>query len=67
MRGRLWTALGLESAGDSIELLERLTKVLATIGAHVVPIVQDVERAGEGFDTRHLQRLLWALRNAKGI
>lgn len=65
--GRLSTALGLESAGDSIELLDGLSKVLATIGARVVLIVQDVERAGEGFDTRHLQRLLWALRNAKGI
>lgn len=29
--------------------------------------MQDVERAGDGFDTRHLQRLLWALRNTKGI
>ena len=65
--GRLSTALGLESAGDSIELLEGLSKVLSAIGARVVLIVQDVERAGEGFDTRHLQRLLWALRNANGI
>src|SRR5687767_10948079 len=65
--GRLSAALGVESASDSIELLESLSKVIETIGARVVLIVQDVERAGEGFDTRHLQRLLWALRNAKGI
>lgn len=65
--GRLSAALGVESAGDSIELLEGLSKVLMAIDARVVLIVQDVERAGEGFDTRHLQRLLWALRNAIGI
>ncbi len=65
--GRLSAALGLESAADSIELLDGLSKVVETIGAHVLLIVQDVERAGEGFDTRHLQRLLWALRNTKGI
>ena len=65
--GRLSAALGVESAGDSIELLAGLSKVLMTIDARVVLIVQDVERAGEGFDTRHLQRLLWALRNARGI
>jgi hypothetical protein len=65
--GRLSAVLGAGGASDSIELLEDLSKVLAAIGARVVLIVQDVERAGEGFDTRHLQRLLWALRNASGI
>jgi hypothetical protein len=65
--GRLSAALGVESAGDSIELLEGLSKVLLAIDARVVLIVQDVERAGDGFDTRHLQRLLWALRSASGI
>lgn len=65
--GRLSAALGFETAGDSIELLDDLSKVLVTIDAQVVLVVQDVERAGDGFDTRHLQRLLWALRNASRI
>ena len=65
--GRLSAALGLESVGDSIELLGGLSKVVETIGARVLLIVQDVERAGKGFDTRHLQRLLWALRSTQGI
>ena len=65
--GRLSAALGFETAGDSIELLDGLSKVLAAIDAQIVLVVQDVERAGDGFDTRHLQRLLWALRNARRI
>jgi hypothetical protein len=65
--GGLSTILGLEGAKDSLELLEELTKVLVAIGARLVLIVQDVERAGEGFDTRHLERLLWALRSANRV
>lgn len=65
--GRLSAALGLETTGDSIELLDDLSKVLVAIDAQVVLVVQDVERAGDGFDTRHLQRLLWALRNTRSI
>ena len=65
--GRLSAALGFETAGDSIELLDDLSKVLAAIDAQIVLVVQDLERSGAGFDTRHLQRLLWALRNAKSI
>jgi hypothetical protein len=65
--GRLSAILGYESATDSLELLQDLSRVLTTIGARVLLVVQDLERVGEEFDTRHLQRLLWALRDVNGI
>ena len=65
--GRLSAILGHESATDSLELLQDLSKVVTTIGARVLLVVQDLERAGKEFDTRHLQRLLWALRDVNGI
>jgi hypothetical protein len=40
----------------------RLTPVLDALNARLILIVEDVERAGKRFDTRHLQRLLWTLR-----
>ena len=47
---------------DSLQALERLSPVLDAIDAQVVLMVEDVERTGERFDTRHLERFLWALR-----
>lgn len=46
---------------DSLQALERLSPILDAIDAQVVLMVEDVERTGEGFDTRHLERFLWAL------
>jgi energy-coupling factor transporter ATP-binding protein EcfA2 len=60
--GRLSKLLGFESASDSIDEIKRLTPVLNALNAHLVLIVEDAERAGETFETRHLQRLLWALK-----
>src|SRR5206468_3915539 len=37
------------------------------IDARVVLIIEDAERAGDGFETRHLERLLWTLRGLKRI
>ena len=65
--GWLSAAFEVEHSRDSIELLSGLSKILATIDARLLLIVQDVERAGKSFDTRHLQRLLWALRNTSRI
>ena len=65
--GWLSAALEVHTVRDSIELLGGLSEVLATIDARLLLIVQDVERAGKDFDTRHLQRLLWALRDASRI
>ena len=47
---------------DSLQALERLSPILDAIDARVVLMVEDVERTGERFDTRHLERFLWALR-----
>jgi hypothetical protein len=63
--GRLGRALGMETASDSIEEIERFTPILEAINASIVLIVEDVERAGEGFETRHLERLLWTLKSVQ--
>ena len=47
---------------DSLEELQRLTPILEAVNAQIILIVQDAERAGATFDTRHLQRLLLTLR-----
>ncbi len=60
--GRLSSAIGGGSASDSVAELERLNPVLEGLDARVVLIVEDIERAGDDFDTRHLARFLWALR-----
>jgi hypothetical protein len=65
--GRLSAILGHESRGDALDLLGGVSRVATTIGARIVLIVQDLERAGKEFDTRHLQRLLWALRAVEGF
>jgi hypothetical protein len=61
--GRLASALGIEVGSDSVAELERLNPILEALDANLVLIVEDVERAGDEFDTRHLARLLWALRS----
>ncbi len=63
--GRLAHAFGLETVADSLEEIERLTPILEVLNARLVLILEDVERAGDGFDTRHLQRFLWALRKVE--
>ena len=37
------------------------------LNAQIVLIIEDVERTGGAFDTRHLQRLLWALRDVPRV
>ena len=63
--GRLANAFGLEAATDSLEEVERLTPILEVLNARLVLVIEDIERAGDAFDTRHLQRLLWALRQVE--
>jgi hypothetical protein len=63
--GRVASILGLNGQADSLDELERLAPILDAIDAQIVLIVEDVERAGQGFDTRHLARLLWALRSVR--
>ena len=57
------TVLGLHTERDSVSELQRLVPVLEVLNARLILIVEDVERTTKGFDTRHLQRLLWALRD----
>ena len=63
--GRLARLLELETPADSVRALQRLSPLLEVLEARLVLVVQDVERTGPGFDTRHLDRFLWALRDVK--
>ena len=54
--------LGVDTAADSVDELRRLGPILEVLNIRLVLTLEDVERAGVSFDTRHLQRLLWALR-----
>ncbi len=65
--GVLSKVLGIQSANDSIEEVARLMPILQALDARVVLIIEDAERAGEGFETRHLERLLWTLRRFNRI
>ena len=64
--GWLASALAGDSSADSLDALKRLLPILDAFGARVVLMVEDVERAGPEFDTRHLERFLWALRQLDG-
>ena len=52
-------SLGIER--NSIRTLHRLVPILEVLNARLVLIVEDTDRTGATFDTRHLERLLWAL------
>ena len=59
--------LGLHTERDSVAELQRLVPVLEVLNARLILIVEDVERTTTEFDTRHLQRLLWALRDIRHV
>ena len=66
--GLLEKLLGTSAIGDPIEQIERLDLLLDTIDIRVVLIIEDAERAeNAGLDTRHLERLLWALGDSKRL
>ena len=58
----LAAVLGLGKERDSLVELHRLAPVLGAVNARLLLIVEDTERTGDEFHSRHLQRLLWALR-----
>ena len=58
----LAAVLGLGKERDSLVELHRLAPVLGALNARLLLIVEDAERTGDDFNSRHLQRLLWALR-----
>ena len=53
--------LGLDIERNSIGTLQRLVPILEVLNTRLVLIVEDTDRTGATFDTRHLERLLWAL------
>ena len=65
--GSISRVLGLQTPGDSLAELQRLAPVLEVLNARLVLIVEDVERTTREFDTRHLQRFLWALRGIRRV
>ncbi len=65
--GRLSRLLGVDDAADVLDQLRRLTPLLKVIDARLVLIIEDAERAGRGFETRHLERLLWTLRKVDRV
>jgi hypothetical protein len=66
--GRLAKLLGPQPEGDPILQLGRLSPVLEALNACVVLFLEDVERAEQaGFDTRHLQRFMWAVKETERI
>lgn len=66
--GRLAKLVGSPQEGDPIDQIGRLTPVLEALNVRVVLFLEDVERAEQaGFDTRHLQRFLWAIRGTSRV
>ena len=60
--GLVSKVLGHQRGNDSIEEVARLIPILDALDARLVLMVEDAERAGGGFETRHLERLLWTFR-----
>jgi KAP-like P-loop domain-containing protein len=50
-----------------IEQLRRISPILTALGKKVVVIVEDVDRAGDGFDVTRIQSLLMQLREVPGL
>jgi hypothetical protein len=65
--GTLVKILGERATTDPVDELKRLSPILEAIGARLLLIVEDAERAGPQFETRHLDRLLWTLREVPRV
>ncbi len=65
--GRISRLLGLDDVPDAIDRLRALTPLLQVINGRLLLIIEDVERAGVSFETRHLERLLWTLREVDRV
>lgn len=59
----------LDAAGepDPLAELRRLGPILAALNLRLIVVLEDADRAGPEFDTRHLERLLWGLRDVPRI
>ena len=60
--GRLARFFGGDWSKDSVQAIERLSPILEALDAQIVLMVEDLERTGEKFDNRHLERFLLRLK-----
>ena len=65
--GTMARMFGVERTTDATEQLSRLTPLLEAIDANLLLVIEDAERAGDAFETRHLERLLWTLRGVDRV
>lgn len=65
--GMLAKLVGSETTGEPLAQLQQLEPILQALNVRVVMFVEDADRAGAGFDTRHLERLLATLRDVKRL
>jgi hypothetical protein len=65
--GRVSRLLGVDDVPDPVERLGQLSSVLQVLGARLLLVIEDAERAGEGANLRALERFLWTLRNVQHV
>ncbi len=65
--GFLAKIVGTNIGGEPLDQLRQLEPVLEALGARLVLFVEDADRAGDEFDSRHLSRLLTTLRDVRRI
>jgi hypothetical protein len=65
--GKIGRLLGMDDVPDVADQLGKLSPLLEVIDGRLLLIVEDAERAGESFEVRHLERLLWTLRHVNRV
>lgn len=65
--GTLAKLVGSETTGEPLAQLRQLEPILLALNVRVVMFVEDADRTGSEFDTRHLERLLATLREVKRL
>ena len=65
--GTIAKILGKPPATDAAAELGRLTPILEAIDTRLLLVIEDAERAMHPLETRHVERLLWTLRNVEGV
>jgi hypothetical protein len=65
--GLIAKILGTSGDGEPLAHLKRLESVLQALNARMVLFVEDADRAGDQFESRHLERLLMTLRDVRHV
>src|SRR5207244_4502846 len=65
--GLIAKLLAVGSERDAVDELRRLEPILQVLDTHLILFIEDADRAGSGFDSRHLERLLFSLRSVQRI